>query len=429
MTTDLTQLVQDFYNYFLNLYHQKATNAGGAQSAFLAFEAIGTPLTPDMFQLQGGMFDKGLVIEQFSMQANRLPHIEGTTIQTHSLLTADGYYGTILDQAAALPSADLGAFGAMKSAAQQSFRQAEQFYRTLGGGEYRPVLCTPPDWPMPSGAGAWTTREFKQTEKVTTGTPPPPRKIANWQWRVAPMQLRVALANTRTLQETITVKKPAPVTKAMPIALKPAMTAATAVRRRNLAVAFGGAAPAASVGMAGTIAMRRSPAALGASPAVSSAMLSVARSDVMSLQVKELANQSTPQAVTSKSVSMKFDYCLVTGQRNWVSTPFLLSKAWYVPGTKAGEFADGTSGGDIHNLDVIPSAAIVVKNLSITADWSQEDRVALGGNSMTSFGPFSLVGKTYDSVHGVLSNSGMQIVGWIFEVMPVMPPNSDPALK
>ena len=145
----------------------------------------------------------------------------------------------------------------------------------------------------------------------------------------------------------------------------------------------------------------------------------------MALHVQELGQQSTPQTVTSKNFKLSFDYCLVEAKREWMSGSFLTARNWYVPHTKAGEIASGTgeSGG---SFEVLPVAAIVVQNLVIEADWSHDDTVTL--QSSVNFGPFSLVGRTIDQARNTLSCPGMQIVAWVFEPMPRLPPNSDPTM-
>ena len=94
MATDLSQLVSDFYSFFLDLYHQNTPPLGrGAQPdsqtvpaaqspsgaaparAFIAFASIGAPITPEMFKLQSGEFDRGLVLQQTTLCANLPPNL------------------------------------------------------------------------------------------------------------------------------------------------------------------------------------------------------------------------------------------------------------------------------------------------------------------------------------------------------------------
>jgi hypothetical protein len=105
MATDLTQLVGEVYDYFLGLYHQSKQKPGTdapdakASGAFIAFASIGTPMTPEMFKLQSGDFDKGLVTQQFTLRANQIPVLDGASVAAPGLLTVDGAYGMMLDGA------------------------------------------------------------------------------------------------------------------------------------------------------------------------------------------------------------------------------------------------------------------------------------------------------------------------------------------
>jgi hypothetical protein len=197
MATDLSKLIAEFYSYFLDLYHQKTPppDPGGVQPgsqtdqatqpmpsaaparAFIAFESIGAPITPEMFQLQSGEFDPGLVLQQFTLYANMIPIIDGTSIMAPGLLTVDRAYELMLEEAQPLTALDVEAFNHLKSSAQKTFKNAEGNYSIPGlNGEFHPAIPSPPDWPLPTGAGAWTPCSFEQSETVaiTPPRPPPP---------------------------------------------------------------------------------------------------------------------------------------------------------------------------------------------------------------------------------------------------------------
>jgi hypothetical protein len=133
-----------------------------------------------------------------------------------------------------------------------------------------------------------------------------------------------------------------------------------------------------------------------------------------------MSRSSTPQTITSKSIKLSFDYCLVEAQREWLSGSFVTARNWYVPHTKADEIASGTGAGS-GSFEVLPVAAIVVQNLVIEADWPHDHTVIL--QNSVNFGPLSLVGRTIDQANNALSCKGMQIVSWVFEPMPRLPPS------
>src|SRR5205814_1539471 len=129
MALDLQPLIDDFHNYFIGLYKQgqaptpsqppsssqplsptQAPSPSADQKsggAFLAFECLGTPITPAMFMLKSGELFDGLVVEQFSALANKLPKIDGESISGDGLLTVDGLYAMLVEQSQPLTAADM----------------------------------------------------------------------------------------------------------------------------------------------------------------------------------------------------------------------------------------------------------------------------------------------------------------------------------
>lgn len=489
MATDLSQLITDFYSYFLGLYHQTKTQPSGAGDAppgtqpapagqpgpgaasggaFIAFESIGAPMTPEMFKLQSGDFDPGLVLQQFTLCANMIPVINGTSISAPGLLTVDGAYALMLEAAQPLTAEDVEAFGHIKRSAKESFDNAAGNYSIPGlNDEFHPAVPRPPDWPLPTGAVAWKSQSFEQSETVVVtapsgpSAPTPPGPLSPWGWRVAPSDLTVALKSTQAVVAAVP-PRPVAVPPAQALAAHPALfrpLVLNSIAARGDLVAGAGAQPPATPTAAHIAAAPGHPMLLAAaplaalqvaaaptpSPAPHVALAPVAavahlspmspalqphvstpviiRSDVMALHVQELGQRSTPQTVTSKNFKLSFDYCLVEANRAWLSGTFLTARNWYVPHTKAGEIASGTgaAGG---SFEVLPVAALAVQNLVIEADWSHDDTVTL--QSDVNFGPFSLVGRDIDQAKNTLSCKGMQIVAWVFEPMPRLPPNDPP---
>jgi hypothetical protein len=476
MALDLMPLINDFNAYFLGLYHQAATPASGVPGSaqteggqtvsspaetnlsasatpsnggqatigpFLAFSNLGTPITPDMFLLKDGTLYDGLAVEQFSTLANALPTIQDGSIMGAGLLTVDGLYSLMLDQSQAVSASDMEAFGAVKRDAQKAFDSTLPGL-TPGVGEFHPAVPTPIDWPFPGAAAAWSSRRFEQSETVVvepTPTPsvlrpPVPQEIAPrpWTWHVAPDNLAHTIGSVEAVRNTVpphqVVLSAAQFAK-HPVAIHPMFAASMVTRAGQFAAAPPRFAPAvaatahpvmASAMMAERMVMTKPNPATPQAHVVSATFV---RSDVMMLHVAALSQQSVPQAVTAKSLTLSFDYCLVRATRPWLSTGLLALRNWYVPHTKAGEFASGTGIGS-GSFEVMPTAALVVKSLVIEADWSSEETAVLA--KLAKFGPFSLVGRSISTEKNSLRCDGMQIVGWVFEPMPCLPPSSDPAL-
>jgi hypothetical protein len=472
MPTDLSQLVADFYDYFLGLYHQKgqsgstqqptgssnpSTSQPGTGStpvrAFLAFENIGTPMTPEMFQLKSGEYDAGLVQQQFSLRANSIPVLDGINIAAPGLLSVDAAYAGMLNAARPLTAADVDAFGQIVRSAKEEFDNAASNYSIPGlNSEFHPAIPTPPDWPLPTADAAWTSHSFQQSSSVTVTAPTPPRvpgpvprrPLPVWGWRVAPPELSDAVKSTGATVAVVPPRPstpPAQILRSSPPIFHPMLLSALAARESLSApVVVRPPAPPGPLPRAATLAAPvlhlGTPAAAPhpappASPGIAPATIGIQahpallRSDLLALHFQELRERSTPQAVTSSSIKLSFEYCLVEANRAWLSGSFLTARNWYVPHTKAGEIASGTGTGG-GSFEVLPVAALVVRNLTIEADWSHDD-IAVQ-QRLDKFGPFSLIGRSIDAATNALLCKEMQVVAWVFEPMPCLPPNSDPAM-
>jgi hypothetical protein len=123
------------------------------------------------------------------------------------------------------------------------------------------------------------------------------------------------------------------------------------------------------------------------------------------------------QPVSTNSVHLSFDYCLVRIDREWFSSLFLESRSWYLPGYKKGELSAGVGG-----LAVLPTAMLLVKNLRITANWNGDDLRSM--QAATGFGPFNVDARADTSTD--IGHEGIQIVGWLLQKLPPLPTNDPP---
>ncbi len=240
VANELAPLMDDFYSYFLGLYHEQTSasqtaaasgSAGDVPAAktaapglpFIVFESIGTAITPSMFKLDSGDLFEPLVAEQFSLLANTVPVLNGSEISAPGLLTVDGYYGTLLAQAQALPTTNVDAFNAIKHDARETFDNAALEPRVAGHITYRPALPTPPDWPLPSGTAAWVSHTLVRNESspqapaagsapaalvkpptpAASAPPPPPRAMPVWGLRIAPPALSQAVTSLTAAHDAV----------------------------------------------------------------------------------------------------------------------------------------------------------------------------------------------------------------------------------
>lgn len=123
-------------------------------------------------------------------------------------------------------------------------------------------------------------------------------------------------------------------------------------------------------------------------------------------------------AAADGDLSVSFEYSLVRIDRQWLLRPFLDQRAWYVPGESKGSLTRADAKG---GLGLLPIAVLAIRNLRITAAWSDQDVAAAAVAS--DFGPFRVSGGIVD---GALVNPGLQVGGWLFERMGDLPPQDPP---
>jgi hypothetical protein len=406
MSNPIDDMMQPVYSMLLSGYQSQT----GSLSAVLAFEPIGIPLSDSMFALPGATAPSGeMAIEQVSELANFLPGIANGMIEM-SDRTVDGFYAALLG---AQPGAgtDAGSFAAGLAAAKQSFDLTLNTYE-LPNYPYHPIFATPPDWYDASNSQNWSQYSSGQNASSAGGATPPPNppvappSLPPIRWHVPPMADQVPGVDRIPVDE-------------QPITLRPGFI------RNELSVRPMAAtvSPAVSIPMSAVQVATPMTALQVATPTTA---LSVNRSAMLSaaLQVRQQAAAAPQQPVTSTGPSINFDYCLVRMQRRWLSEAFLSSPGWYLNGYQAGSLSGGAASPPTQAFDAVPAAFIVVRNLKIQATWSPEDSQAI--QNAAGVGPFSLAGRSFDS--STLSRDGMQIIGWVCERQPLLPPLSDPAL-
>jgi Papain-like cysteine protease AvrRpt2 len=76
----------------------------------------------------------------------------------------------------------------------------------------------------------------------------------------------------------------------------------------------------------------------------------------------------------------------------------------------------------------IPGVLIIVRNLSVSGQWSARATQALSSSS-ASIGPLTLFGATSSAGRPTTySRTGMQVVALLCATLPMLPPNGDPSM-
>jgi 2-oxoglutarate dehydrogenase E2 component (dihydrolipoamide succinyltransferase) len=140
----------------------------------------------------------------------------------------------------------------------------------------------------------------------------------------------------------------------------------------------------------------------------------------------ELVDQPAILAATNEipvqtaGFSVSFEYSIVTFDRPWWDDVFLSARGWRVPDFAAGELATGkaslTSG---QFITLVTAGMVVIRRLAISASWETSDRAA--AQAAMSLGPFCIAGAEF--VNETLTRPGLQVIAWICQVPPLLPPN------
>jgi hypothetical protein len=142
-------------------------------------------------------------------------------------------------------------------------------------------------------------------------------------------------------------------------------------------------------------------------------------------------------------LEVELSYAVARIERPWLTTILLSVDGWAVLGADAGAISDGTATQQKDKnlawwLPALPTQMLLVKNVKIRTSTTKktfdkiQEHVTKGGSF--GWGPFSIGGKhTRDSLSteatshiedGAIVIDGVQLVGWVSEVMPYTPPQS-----
>jgi hypothetical protein len=407
MSIDTVNLIQHVYDVFYTAYSKVTSN-----QAFLAFEPIGIPLSDGMFKLGTPPdYCPALAIERLSEIANKVPLVqEGTVVR--GMNTVEDVASLMLTTSMPVDANAMVPLGAVKQA------EAGPFSATLGSmsgvpnEQFRPVYASPPDWYVEANAANWTSHSVGEQPPPANAnrTPVPFRPPI---WRVLPAAQHAALATPLSASHPLLIRQSLAAVGPRP---PPALGAAGVSVRPMLAMAM-----PASVAH-----ITAAPMPITPKPVMPTSPNPAIRPLELTLVTTKLAASATEQAVAASSISMSFDHCIVMLNRPWFPGQLMLLQKWFLPGYGQGTVSNSKGAGDTGLMPILTTGFVAIRNVKIASKWSDSDLAAIQGAA--SFGPFSLVGRSYDQVTGALSSSGMQIVGWFCSALPVTPPAPDPAV-
>lgn len=389
----------------LNAYQPDGTQPqSGDTTVFLAFETIGLPIAPAMFLAHpdDATPSPQLAVEHVSDLCNTVPNAAAATF-VRTQRKVDDEYELLLKGSQPSNGIDVTTFGAVKAPALTKF--SVRLAALEGLFEYHPTYAFPGDWYDETNERNWTSRTFadrvagdptaNEGGRGSGGALPP------LAWKVMPDH-RAPLLDAQPVDAAAGLGSAIGSLFGVKTGAQPPRTIATAT---SVLSVLRGAAQLAGVPQNST----------GGWKALD-----------MAETMLELATNATTQPVSSTQMTMQFAYCAVRLSRPWYSRAFLTTPGWYVPGFAAGAFSSGNNADEEGAFSVVPIGFIAVKNLVITADWSATDAAA--ATSSASIGPFSLVGRSFDPRTSTLRCDGAQIIAWVCETQPSLPPDADPRL-
>ena len=323
-----------------------------------------------------------------------------------TLIKASGLYEILLSgmPTAGMTGDQLVEFGKLRSNADADY------HNQLAG-----ITATPSNWWDITANSNWTTHTT--SSDVVSGSLPAP--VLPWHWRILPPpHIPILSAGLRPgsfpIDRALSMadaRSPLPVASAAPVARAGMMELRQAVTTSE-------AAPSSQPISIATSAIE--PLRVAPSAAQPISMVASQRA------IAQLVSVSSTQTVEAEHINVSFDYCLVKLSRAWWDELFVATKGWYIPTYGSGDLATSAADGSGGQCPAIPTAMFLVRNVTISGSWSEQDRTAIP--NAASFGPISLIGRSIDSSL-TISIPGMQIVGWMADILPLLPPMSDPNLN
>lgn len=371
-------------------------------SAALAFQPIGLPVDPADFQsssLQAAAATDALADVTAKVA-------DGQYLPT--LISATGLFDLLLSGVVAT-AGDAATYGQLRNQAQETYYSGPT-----------DTVASPENWWDPGAAG-WTAYSTSSGQATGPGGVAPVTG-APWTWRVLPASHQTLVAS-------------APPSLFRPIAGLPVVRTAT-TGSAALASTVPGSRTANAMPPTTIV---REPVVVQAGPPVATATpvtvtsvspgnIVLAPSQLLGItrgQYAGLASISTPAPVQAGQLSVSFQYAIVTLSRSWWNELLIANAGWYLPGYQAGALAPGSLDGTGGICGGLPTAMVVVRNLTIGGSWTTADQSAL--SQASTFGPFSLLGRTVGADFTV-QVSGMQIIAWVVTELPPLPPLTDPSL-
>ena len=363
-----------------------------------------------------------LAVEQLSNLVDKITRLDatghGVWLDDASRIS-DLYHDEILEPSLPLLSDDLDSttkqqvidsFSQVKSDAVSRWENSKTSSLLNPGSEFRSSTATPQSWWNESDSDVWTHQDF-QIQGAATGVSDQPTN------QLLRMKISDEVMQSILIQHA-SLSGPA---AAGPVASAPQPPSWGRWLQRGRPI-FAATTARANAGPQAASTRPAAQPIIG--PPVGSDSSVAMHNDLMlrlpamplnqRIQLQSVISQNAPtQSVTVSDVTISFDYCLVSVARSWIQNSFLNNRSWFIPGQAKGSL----SANDGHGIPALPTGFIALKNLSIKGPWTPDDINNL--EQSIQFGPF-LIDSTV--VNGAIGHMGIQVVGWMLQDVPDLPP-------
>jgi hypothetical protein len=379
-----------------------------------------------------------MAVEQFSNVVDKVTWLDPNEhgVWLYPLLISDLYHDEILGPSlpfipagagAATTQVVIDAFSQIKGDAGKRWENCRALSLITPGTWVRPSSAKPQDWWNKADPDLWSPAAFP-IQGATTVTPgQPPNQLL--KLKISDSVLRpILLSHVNPVAAPLT-SHVVPATDRTPSSQPATLSHPTGMMVQPIfAAMLAGAATAPQPRVAMLRPTTEAGTAVTAPSAPSVAMHTELMARASALPVSQrielqfMLSQSAPtQTVGVTDVTISFEYCLVNvDRRDWIHSAFLNNKSWFIPGQPKGSL----SANDGHGVPALPVGFIAFKKLRITAPWTPADIANI--ELSDQFGPFLIDSNVVD---GAIGHEGMQVVGWILQDMPDLPPVGDPTLN
>ncbi|MEJ7559911.1 MAG: hypothetical protein WKF66_16485 [Pedobacter sp.] len=387
-------------------------------------------IDPDDFKDESGMISEIKATEQVSILGDRLPEIEDIFLTGTSSLSSiyEVLIESVVFSGLKITAEDktpyISKFGQVKSDSLKQFEEGKKASISTPEGNYLPVYAYPKKWYDPEGA-FWVAKTFSTKEAVpaplsNTGTS---RKIPLlWRTKVSANPEIIKIASEQPQHGKIVN---------LSEVLK--QDANNQINLNRIGVSRIKIQPFKTLqptpGNSLMSKLKRARISGDREQKVEIGNMKVLKhfnfADRIKLTSHIITNNTLPEApVHANEFMMDFEYCIVYLDRPWFNTAlFHYANMWYCLMLKEKYFSSGEK--DESNaglLKCIPTAMILIKDLKIKAAWTDSDKQH--AQDSVGLGIFNLSGSTFSN--NELTTPGIQIIGWMCEVLPKLPAMDDP---